>query len=333
MGKLLFCFGTRPEWLKIKPLVDIIPKEKRSILFTGQHIDLIKDVDIDYKIEIRQKRNRLDSVISSCLLQFPEGNFSGVFVQGDTASAYACALAAYNRGIKIFYLEAGLRSYDLDNPYPEEAYRQMISRISDVNFCPTELSKENLISERVFGECHVVGNTVLDNLASFKNSEEYSNIVLVTMHRRENHSTMKDWFKQINNIAENHKDLQFYIPLHPNPNVYRHKNLLSNLSVIKPLSHNKFMQFLTRSRFVITDSGGIQEEGSFFNKKVIVCRKTTERPEGISTGHLYMCSSPEELPKIVSSVNKDYKIDSSCPYGDGNSSYKIYNILTKKYGL
>ena len=135
MKKILFCFGTRPEWLKIKSLIDIMPQEKYSILFTGQHVDLIKNIDIDHKIEIKQRRNRLDSIISSCLLQFPEGDFSGVVVQGDTASAYACALAAYNRGIKIFYLEAGLRSYDLNNPYPEEAYRQMISRISDVNFC------------------------------------------------------------------------------------------------------------------------------------------------------------------------------------------------------
>ena len=333
MKKILFCFGTRPKWLKIKSLIDIMPQEKYSILFTGQHVDLIKNIDIDHKIEIKQRRNRLDSIISSCLLQFPEGDFSGVVVQGDTASAYACALAAYNRGIKIFYLEAGLRSYDLNNPYPEEAYRQMISRISDVNFCPTELSKQNLISERAFGNCHVVGNTVLDNLLQFKKEEEYSNIVLVTMHRRENHSTIKSWFKEINKAAQIHSDLQFYIPLHPNPNVYRHRDLLTNLSVIEPLSHNKFMQFLTKSRFIITDSGGIQEEGSFFNKKVIVCRKTTERPEGIGTGHLYLCDSPKSLIDLANIISNDYEINSSCPYGDGKSSEKIYQILREQYGI
>ena len=183
----------------------------------------------------------------------------------------------------------------------------MISRISDVNFCPTELSKQNLISERAFGNCHVVGNTVLDNLLQFKKEEEYSNIVLVTMHRRENHSTIKSWFKEINKAAQIHSDLQFYIPLHPNPNVYRHRDLLTNLSVIEPLSHNKFMQFLTKSRFIITDSGGIQEEGSFFNKKVIVCRKTTERPEGIGTGQ------------------------SSADIGAGDSSIKIYEYINTIY--
>lgn len=333
MKKLLFCFGTRPEWLKIKPLVKIIPREKYSILFTGQHQDLIKNIDVDYKIEIKQRKNRLDSVISSCLLQFPEGSFSGVVVQGDTASAYSCALAAYNRGIKIFYLEAGLRSYDLENPYPEEAYRQMISRISDVNFCPTEISKQNLLAERVFGNSHVVGNTVLDNLLKYKKEEEYSNIVLVTMHRRENHSTIQSWFKEINKIASIHSELEFYIPIHPNPNVYRHRDLLTNLNVIKPLSHSRFMQFLTKSRFVITDSGGIQEEGSFFNKKVIVCRKTTERPEGIGTGHLYLCDSPRSLSDLVNIISNDYEINSLCPYGDGRSSEKIYKILRDKYGI
>jgi len=333
MKKLLFCFGTRPEWLKIKSLIDIMPQEKYSILFTGQHADLIKNIDVDHKIEIRQRKNRLDSIISSCLSQFPEGDFSGVVVQGDTASAYACALAAYNRGIKIFYLEAGLRSHDLNNPYPEEAYRQMISRISDVNFCPTELSKQNLLAEKAFGNNHIVGNTVLDNLLQFKKDEEYGNIVLVTMHRRENHSTMKDWFKQINNIAASHKDLQFYIPLHPNPNVYRHKGLLTNLNVVEPLSHSRFMQLLIKSRFIITDSGGIQEEGSFFNKKIIVCRKTTERPEGIGTGHLCLCESPSSLSDLVNVVNNDYQINSPCPYGDGKSSEKIYQILRDKYGI
>ena len=333
MSKLLFCFGTRPEWLKIKPLIDIIPKEKYSTLFTGQHTDLIKNIGIDYSIKIKQRKDRLGSIISSCLLQFPEGDFSGVIVQGDTASAYACALAAYNRGIRIFYLEAGLRSYNLENPYPEEAYRQMISRISDVNFCPTELSKQNLLAERAFGNSHIVGNTVLDNLLQFKKGEEYSNIVLVTMHRRENHPIMQSWFKEINKIASIHSDLQFYIPLHPNPNVYRHRGLLTNLNVVEPLSHSRFMQLLIKSRFIITDSGGIQEEGSFFNKKVIVCRKTTERPEGIGTGHLYLCDSPKSLIDLANIISNDYEINSSCPYGDGKSSEKIYQILRDKYGI
>lgn len=333
MSKLLLCFGTRPEWLKIKPLIAVMPKEKYSILFTGQHTDLIKNVNIDHKIEIKNRKNRLDSVIASCLNQFPEGNFSGVLVQGDTASAYACALAAYNRGINIFYLEAGLRSYDLKNPYPEEAYRQMISRISSVNFCPTDLSELNLMSERVSGKNHVVGNTVLDNLVELKKQQQYSNVVLVTMHRRENHHIIEEWFKKINDLAGKNPNLNFCIPLHPNPNVYKHRGLLKNLTVMEPLDHAQFMKYLTKCKFAITDSGGIQEEGSFFNKKVIVCRKTTERPEGIDTGHLYLCNSPQDLEKIFLEVNSNHIIEAPCPYGDGYASEKIYKILREKYEI
>tara|TARA_R100001509_G_scaffold94928_1_gene55043 strand:+ start:6715 stop:7722 length:1008 start_codon:yes stop_codon:yes gene_type:complete len=333
MNKLLLCFGTRPEWLKIKPLISVLPRKKYSILFTGQHIDLIENVEIDHEIKIENKKNRLDSVIISCLNQFPEGSFSGVVVQGDTASAYACALAAYNRGIDIFYLEAGLRSYDLSNPYPEEAYRQMISRISSVNFCPTSLSRLNLISEKVSGENYVVGNTVLDNLLEFKKGNEYGNVVLVTMHRRENHHIIKEWFTKINELAVKNPNLNFCIPLHPNPNVYKHRELLKNLTVMKPLDHSQFMKYLTKCKFVITDSGGIQEEGSFFNKKVIVCRKTTERPEGLGTGHLYLCKKPQDLEKIFEEVNNNYIIEAACPYGDGFASEKIYKILRDKYKL
>ena len=141
---VLLCFGTRPEWLKIKPLIKVL--DDYQLLFTGQHPDLLKDLKVDYKITIKDNPNRLDQLISDCLLQFPEGKFDSVLVQGDTASAFACAVAAFNRKKKIYYLEAGLRSYNLDHPYPEEGYRQMISRISDVNFCPTQLSSDkNLI--------------------------------------------------------------------------------------------------------------------------------------------------------------------------------------------
>ena len=138
---ILLCFGTRPEWLKIKPLIRVL--DNYQLLFTGQHPDLLKDLKVNYKITIGDNSNRLDQLISDCLLQFPEGQFDSVLVQGDTASAFACAVAAFNRKKKIYYLEAGLRSYNLDHPYPEEGCRQMISRLADVNFCPTELSKKN----------------------------------------------------------------------------------------------------------------------------------------------------------------------------------------------
>lgn len=327
VNKILLCFGTRPEWLKIKPLVKLLDKSQYQLLFTGQHIDLLRDINVDYSINIPPHTNRLDAVISACMMQFPEGDFDSVLVQGDTASAFACGLAAFNRQLKIYYLEAGLRSYDMQHPYPEEAYRQMISRISDVNLCPTQLSRGNLVEEKTNGEIHVVGNSVLDNLLPYKDKCEYTNKVLVTLHRRENHHWMDQWFKEINDLALQYPELEFILPIHPNPEVQKHKHLLTNINVIEPLSHPELLEILVKCKFVISDSGGLQEEGSFFNKRVIVCRKTTERPEAIPTGHLHICNSPTDLKKLVDFINAKYYINVGCPYGDGKTSEKIKTIL------
>ncbi len=304
---ILLSFGTRPEWLKIKPLIKEI--DNYQLLFTGQHPDLLKDIVVDHKITISESSNRLDQLISDCITQFPDGDFDSVLVQGDTASAFACAIAAFNRQKKIIYLEAGLRSYNLEHPYPEEAYRQMIARIADVNLCPTDLSKDNLISEKVNGICHIVGNTVLDNLLPYKEKCEYTNKVLITLHRRENHHWMNQWFEVINTIAKDNPDLEFILPIHPNPNVQKHKHILTNVNVVNPLSHEELLEILVKVKFVIGDSGGLQEEGSFFNKKVIVCRKTTERPEGIDTGHLHMCESPVELSPLFDMISSHYMVN------------------------
>tara|TARA_R110002060_G_scaffold43484_2_gene54897 strand:+ start:4504 stop:5514 length:1011 start_codon:yes stop_codon:yes gene_type:complete len=329
-NKILICFGTRPEWLKVKPLIELLNEDQYKLLFTGQHKDLLKDIEVDWEINIHDYNNRLDSVISSCMIQFPSGDFNSVLVQGDTASAFACALAAYNRKLKIYYLEAGLRSYNLNHPYPEEAYRQMISRISDVNLCPTTLSQRNLLNEFVSGECHVIGNTVLDNLISYKDKCEYKNKVLITLHRRENHYWMDKWFIEVNKIALENPHLEFILPIHPNPNVQKHKHLLTKVSVVDPLTHPELLDILVKCKLIISDSGGLQEEGSFFNKKVIVCRKTTERPEGIETGHLYICDSPDDLNNIFNIIINDFEINSNCPYGDGKSSVKFKNLLNEK---
>lgn len=321
----LLCFGTRPEWLKIKPLIKVL--ENYKLLFTGQHSDLLKEIESDYKISIGNNLNRLDQLISDCLLQFPDGDFDSVLVQGDTASAFACAVAAFHRKKKIYYLEAGLRSYDLDHPYPEEGYRQMISRLADINLCPTKLSKENLVNEKIKGQCHVVGNTILDNLLPYKDMCEYTNKILVTLHRRENHHEMDKWFTEVNKLAKNNPNLEFILPIHPNPNIVKYKHLLTNVNISEPLSHPELLEILVKCKLVISDSGGLQEEGSFFNKKVIVCRETTERPEAIKTGHLYLCPSPNNLDKQFDLLIKDYKINSTCPYGDGQSSLKIKAII------
>jgi UDP-N-acetylglucosamine 2-epimerase (non-hydrolysing) len=323
---ILLCFGTRPEWLKIKPLIKLMDRGEYKLLFTGQHTDLLKDVEVDYQINMSTTTNRLDSIISDCMLQFPNGNFRGVLVQGDTGSAFGCALAAFNRQLKIYYLEAGLRSGDLQHPYPEEGYRQMIARIADVNFAPTTLSAKNLITEGVHGGVYISGNSVLDNLVDFPKST-MENIILITLHRRENHHWMDRWFEEIEKLAVEYPHYTFVLPIHPNPNVQKHKHILKNVKVVEPMEHKELINTLIKSNLIISDSGGLQEEGSFFNKKVIVCRKTTERPEGIETGHLHLCNSPEDLSELFGKLIENPYISRKCPYGDGYTSEKVLKIL------
>ena len=323
---ILLCFGTRPEWLKIKPLIKLMDRSEYKLLFTGQHTDLLKDVEVDYQINMSTTTNRLDSIISDCMLQFPNGDFRGVLVQGDTGSAFGCALAAFNRQMRIYYLEAGLRSGDLQHPYPEEGYRQMISRISNVNFAPTTLSAKNLITERVQGGVYISGNSVLDNLVDFP-KPTMENIILITLHRRENHHWMDKWFEEIEKLAVEYPHYTFVLPIHPNPNVKKHRSILKNVTVVEPMEHTHMINTLIKSNLIITDSGGLQEEGSFFNKKVIVCRKTTERPEGIDTGHLYLCDYPEDLNELFGKLIENPYISENCPYGDGYTSEKVLKIL------
>ncbi len=325
VSKVLICFGTRPEWLKVKPLVETL--DNCQLLFTGQHKDLLSDIKVDYRIEIGDQTNRLDQIISDCLLQFPEGDFDTVLVHGDTVSALACALAAFSRKKKIIHLEAGLRSHDLKQPYPEEGYRQMISRIADINFAPTELSAENLKQERVLGTTYIVGNSVLDNLLLLKDKAVYGNKVLVTLHRWENHIWMDKWFKEVNQLAIDNPTLEFIIPIHHHPEVQKHRELLTHVKVVPSLPHNELLDIMLESKLIISDSGGLQEEGTFFNKKVIVCRDVTERPEGIETGHLHLCHYPEQISDIFYNILNNYEINTKCPYGEGNTAKLVKDLL------
>lgn len=333
---MILCFGTRPEWLKIKPLLN--HSKKFKIYFTGQHKDLI-DMELPnieiIKSKIKNKTpNRLNDIISSILDDFSKiENEKSILIQGDTASAFACALAGFNTSKKIIYLESGLRTFDLENPYPEEGYRQMISRIADINLCPTKLSKENLEKENINGKIYVVGNTVLDNINSLKNKVNYQDKILITLHRRENLEIMKNWVQAINNIAKNNKDLDFIYIKHPNQDYQKYESISSNIIFYDSLKHNVFKKILSECKFIITDSGGLQEEGAFLQKKVVVCRKTTERPEGINSGHIILCKHPKKLNVIFKMINKDYIINEDCPYGDGKSSERIVKILTKQNAL
>ena len=326
----MIAFGTRPGWLEGRPLVEVYEEQKTPIrlLFTGQHDSLMeRDFKYDYKIDIKKFDNRLDSIFMSIL-----GNDSvfesvtKVLVQGDTASAYAVALASFHRKIEVVHLEAGLRSYDVENPYPEEFYRRCISNLTKQNLCVSSVGKDNLESERAPGTIHVVGNTVLDNIPNLETS--YGSKILITMHRRENHEIMEKWFEELENLAANNPQLQFIFPVHPNPRVKKHVGKLKNVEVIDPLPHKELLEVMSECRLVITDSGGIQEESSFLKKKSVVCRKATERVEGLGT-FSFLCQEPEHLKGLFNRLNKNPEIDLPCPYGDGKSSQKIYEILNR----
>lgn len=330
----LIAYGTRPEYIKVKPIIDemLIRNIPFETLFTGQHVNLIQDTNPDITMYIPESDNRLNTIISSCMnllninILHP---YKYVLVQGDTTSALGVAIAAFHSGIKVIHLEAGLRTYDIQNPYPEEANRRMISQIASIHLCPNTLNELNLYYERIKTDVYNVGNTVIDNLVKYKDMCEYGNSILITLHRRENHHQMDEWFKEINRLAIKYNDLKFIIPLHPNPNVQKHKHILKDVTIINPMEYDDFIQELIKCRLVITDSGGIQEECSYFNKKCLVCRTTTERPEVVGLSS-FLVRSPSELYDIFSKHINEYVIDiKNTPYGVGDSAIRIVNILSK----
>lgn len=319
---ILVSFGTRPEYIKVKSIIDNIDVK---VVIIKQHTDLfekIGDIRYDYLIDIGDTSgNRLNNIFTSIMERsdiFDDVEY--VLVQGDTTSAVAMALNGYNHNKKIIHLEAGLRTYNLYDPYPEEANRQIISRIASINLCPTQSNYDNLINEYVLGKSYIVGNTGLDNIDKMGN--HYGDKILITLHRRDNHPYISKWFKVIADISLKYDNLNFILPIHPNPNVCKYKYIFddSNVKVIDPVNHSELIDIIKDCRFIISDSGGIQEEASFLNKKIIICRRTTERPE-VLMHHGIMCNWPNNLEEIFEQVYEDYIVDSSikCPFGDGES--------------
>ncbi len=331
---ILVCYGTRPEWIKIKPLISAFKTQdiKYRVLQVRQHSTLLEDNQyVNYFLDIvsnDSNTNRLDNIVAN-IVNIPAETFidiTHVLVQGDTATAFTCALAAFHRKITVIHLEAGLRTRDKENPYPEETYRQLISRIADIHLAPTNQNVSNLDGEHVLGRYFKVGNTVLDNLVSYRDKISYGDEVLITLHRRENHERMDEWFSVISEIALSNPGTTYTLPIHPNPNVQKHKSLLKGVNVADPIPYEQFLERLVKSKYLISDSGGIQEEASFLGKKVIVCRKVTERPETIGINTI-MCLEPQDLKMHELSLRDNYIIEPNNIYGDGTSSIKIANIL------
>lgn len=334
---ILITYGTRPEWIKVKPVIDELNRRQldHGVMFTGQH-EIVSNENHDYKLTVEDNNgvDRLSNVFSSSLIGLSkilqnDSSITHVLVQGDTTSAVAVAMAAFHSKAKVIHLEAGLRTYDKENPFPEEVNRRIISEIADIHFCPTYDSEENLMFEQVQGKTYVVGNTALDSIVEYKNKCEYGDTILVTMHRRENHHIMDQWFIKLNELAIKYPYYRFVLPIHPNPNVQRYKYLLPNIEVIEPLNHGDLLNLLIKCKLVITDSGGLQEECSFLNKKCLVCRKTTERPEALGYSS-FLVEEPNQLQEIFEEHINNYIVDFECPYGDGKSAEKIINILYGK---
>ena len=363
MIRVLSVFGTRPEAIKMAPVVKELESRdgiKSIVCVTAQHRNMLDQVlDIfkitpDYDLNIMKPGQTLSYITAEVLKGIEEVIIKEkpdlVLVHGDTTTAMAAALAAFYQQVPVGHVEAGLRTYDKYSPFPEEMNRQIIDRIADYLFAPTEVSKENIGSKLNEGQkVFVTGNTAIDALKTTVSSDyshpdldwaDGSRLLLVTAHRRENlGEPMRNIFRAIRKILEDYKDVKVIYPVHLNPKVQSvAKEILGDndcVRLIEPLDVLDFHNFMERAYFILSDSGGVQEEAPSLGKPVLVLRDTTERPEGIKAGTLELVGTDEE--KVYSAtkellINADkYKKMSKAknPYGDGFASKYIVDAILK----
>lgn len=361
MKKVMLVFGTRPEAIKMCPLVNELKTRKdiqTIVCVTGQHKEMLTqvleafDVVPDFDLLIMKKQQTLFDVTTAILdkikpiLEREEPDI--VLVHGDTSTTFATALACYYLQIKVGHVEAGLRTHNIYSPFPEEFNRQAVSIISEYNFAPTELSRRNLLEEgRDPKSIFVTGNTVIDALKTtidknYTHPElqwaEGSRLILITAHRRENlGKPMKNMFRAIRRVMDENDDVKAIYPIHMNPAIRSIADEIlgddDRIHIIPPLDVLDFHNFTSHSYLILTDSGGIQEEAPSMGKPVLVMRDTTERPEGITAGTLKLVGTDEET--IYNEFNRllsdseEYKAMSqaSNPYGDGTACKQIADIL------
>ena len=363
MKKVMLVFGTRPEAIKMCPLVNELKKREELhtvVCVTGQHrqmLDMVLEafnVTPDYDLSIMKDKQTLFDVTTGILNQIKEvlekEKPDVVLVHGDTSTTFVTALACFYLQIPVGHVEAGLRTYNIYSPYPEEFNRQAVSIISKFNFAPTELSKRNLLKEgKNPDSIYVTGNTAIDALKTTVR-ENYthpelewasgSRLIMITAHRRENlGEPMCHMFKAIRRVMDEHPDVKAIYPIHMNPVVREtaHEYLGDDdrIHIIEPLDVLDFHNFLSRSYLILTDSGGIQEEAPSLGKPVLVMRDTTERPEGIAAGTLKLVGTEEEtiyneFGRLLSDKGEYEKMSkASNPYGDGHACERISDILVK----
>ena len=364
MKKVMLVFGTRPEAIKMCPLVNELKSRKEIetvVCVTGQHRQMLDQVleafqvEPDYDLSIMKDRQTLFDVTTNILNRIKavleEVQPDVVLVHGDTSTTFVTALACFYLQIPVGHVEAGLRTYNIYSPYPEEFNRQAVSIISAYNFAPTELSKENLLREGKNPDTiYVTGNTAIDALKTTVR-EDYtlpdlewakgSRLIMITAHRRENlGEPMKHMFRAIRRVCDEHPDVKAIYPIHMNPVVRETaREILGDderIHIIEPMDVLDFHNFLSRSFLILTDSGGIQEEAPSLGKPVLVMRDTTERPEGIKAGTLKLVGTDEQVIyenfKLLLENEEAYKAMSTAsnPYGDGFACKRIADILEGK---
>lgn len=361
MKKVMLVFGTRPEAIKMCPLVNELKTReniKTIVCVTGQHREMLDqvltafNVEPDYDLSIMKEKQTLFDVTVNILERIKnvleEAKPDVVLVHGDTSTTFVTALACFYMQIPVGHVEAGLRTYNIYSPYPEEFNRQAVGIVSQYNFAPTELSKQNLLNEGKKPETiYVTGNTAIDALKTTVRKDyshpqlewaEGSRLILITAHRRENlGKPMENMFRAIKRVMNEHPDVKAIYPIHMNPVVRQTADSIlggdERIRIIEPLEVLDFHNFLSRSYLILTDSGGIQEEAPSLGKPVLVMRDTTERPEGIKAGTLKLVGTEEEaiyneFKRLLEDENEYAKMsNASNPYGDGLACKRIADIL------
>ena len=361
--RVMLVFGTRPEAIKMCPLVNELKERGKidvSVCVTGQHRQMLDEVlaafsvKPDFDLSVMKEGQTLFDITADVLLKIKNVLMSVkpdvVLVHGDTSSAFVTALACFYLSIPVGHVEAGLRTYNVHSPFPEEFNRRVISIVSAYNFAPTKRSAENLLREGSdASSIYVTGNTAIDALKTTVR-EDYthpelewaagSRLVIITAHRRENQGEpMRGMLRAIRRVIEEHPDVKAIYPVHMNPAVRRvaEAELLGaeRVHIIEPLGALDFHNFLSRSYMILTDSGGIQEEAPSLGKPVLVLRDTTERPEGVMSGTLKLVGTDERavyeaFTLLLDSKNEYEKMaKASNPYGDGRASERIADVLER----
>lgn len=363
--KVMVVFGTRPEAIKMCPVVKELEKHNEMetvICVTGQHKEMLWQVlDVfrvtpQYNFGIMKEHQALSDITVGIMNEIQKvitvEEPDLVLVHGDTTTAFASALACFYRHIPVGHIEAGLRTYDLFSPFPEEYNRQSIDLIAKFLFAPTEEAKMNLLREnKNENDIYVTGNTVIDALKTTVNScyhHKYfewakgSRLILLTAHRRENMGdAMQSMFRAVRKVVDENADIKVIFPVHPSPLVRESAELFlrgnERIKLIEPLDVVEFHNLMADSYLILTDSGGVQEEASAFGKPVLVMRDTTERPEGVKAGMLKLVGTRgesiyKECQKLLHNEDEYRKmVSGKNPYGDGKAAERIVDIILRSY--